>query len=394
MTVAGKQGMKYFYLVWKNLLRKKVRAVFTLLSIVVAFTLYGMLTSLAGVFTGEIRFSDEDRLFVTAKHGGTLPVSYASRIATIEGVVPERIVYGLGLAAYYQDEQDMFGIQPRSADSTVLSLQAGNRYIYDKDQLESWARRRDGILVQRRIADEYDLAVGDSFPLTTPGLTKADGTNTWQFIVMGIYDYTNPDEDPREAVFHYDYFDEARTENKGTVGYIVNVVESPEIAERVSREIDAMFANSAYETQTGTEDSLTRDYFRRVGNMGIAIYLILGAVFLTMVLVTANTMIQAFKERVHEIGVLKTLGFSGATVFALILTEALAMLIIGGAMGLAVAYYIIEYAKRTITDMFYFGPDDFVVAVLIVLAVGLVVGAAPAWRAKRLTITDALGRGA
>jgi putative ABC transport system permease protein len=126
--------------------------------------------------------------------------------------------------------------------------------------------------------------------------------------------------------------------------------------------------------------------------MGFAIYLILGAVFLTMVLVTANTMIQAFKERVHEIGVLKTLGFTGSTVLGLILAEALLSLIIGGALGLAIAYYIIEYAKRTITDMFYFGPEDFVVGALIILAVGLFVGAAPALQAKRLTIIEALGR--
>src|SRR5690606_15434464 len=98
-------------------------------------------------------------------------------------------------------------------------------------------------------------------------------------------------------------------------------IEDPAQAERIGREIDAMFANSTYETRTGTEDSLTRDFFRRVGNMGFAIYLILGAVFLTMVLVTANTMIQAFKERVHEIGIMKTLGFTGSTLLTLIVAE-------------------------------------------------------------------------
>jgi putative ABC transport system permease protein len=384
--------MKYLHLVWKSLMRKKVRTIFTLLSIIVAFTLYGMLTSLADVFTGEYRFSDDDRLFVTSKYGGSLPISYVDRISNIEGIVPERLVYGSGLAGYYQDEQELFSVQPRSPDSTVLSLQAGDRYIYDKEQLEDWARRRDGILIQQRVADEYGLEVGDRFPITTPGFTKADGTNTWEFVVMGVYSYTNPDENPREALFHFEYFDEARTENKGMVGVIVNVIESPDMAERVSREIDAMFANSAYETQTGTQDSLNRDYFRRVGNMGFAIYLILGAVFLTMVLVTINTMIQAFKERVHEIGVLKTLGFTGGTVLGLILAEALLSLIIGGAIGLTIAYYIIEYAKNTITQMFYFGPADFLIGALIILAVGLVVGAAPALQAKRLTITEALGR--
>src|SRR5690606_37906845 len=159
-------------------------------------------------------------------------------------------------------------IQPRSADTTVISLQTGTRYRVNPAELENWARTRNGILVQRRLAEEYDLQVGDNWTLTIPQVRKEDGTNTWEFVVSSIYAYTNPDENPREAVFHYDYFDEARAENKGTVTYIVNVIESPSMAERIGQEVDGMFANSSYETQTGTQDSLTRDYFRRVGNMG------------------------------------------------------------------------------------------------------------------------------
>jgi putative ABC transport system permease protein len=273
-----------------------------------------------------------------------------------------------------------------------MSLQAGDRYIYNREELENWATQRTGILIQRRIAEEFGLEVGDSFPLIAPGVQKEDGTNVWEFTVSGIYAYTNPDENPREAVFHYDYFDAARVENKGTVTYIVNVIESPAMAERIGQEIDAMFANSAYETQTGTEDSLTRDFFRRVGNMSVAIYLILGAVFLTMVLVTANTMIQAFKERVHEIGILKTLGFTGAAVLTLILAEALLILLIGGTIGLGISWYIIEIAKEQVTALFYLGASDIAIGFAIIIAVGLLVGAVPALQARRLTITQALGR--
>jgi putative ABC transport system permease protein len=384
--------MKYFHLIWKNMTRKKARATFTFFSVIIAFTLYGMLTALAGLFSGEMRFSADDRLFVTAKNGGFLPISYVDRIRNVDGIVSERLVWGSGIGVYYQDEQQMFGAQPRDAASTVKSLQAGDRYIYNLEELENWATTRNGILVQKRLADEYDLQVGDNFPLIAPGVKKEDGTNLWEFVVMGIYSYSNPDENPREAFFHYDYFDEARLENKGTVGYIVNIIADPDQAERIGQEIDAMFANSSYETQTGTEDSLTRDFFRRVGNMGFAIYLILGAVFLTMVLVTANTMIQAFKERVHEIGILKTLGFTGPAVLGLILAEALLILFIGGAIGLTIAWYIIEYAKVEVTELFYLGPADIAIGFGIIVIVGLVVGGVPALQAKRLTITQALGR--
>ena len=384
--------MKYLHLVWRNITRKKARAIFTLLSVTVAFTLYGMLTSLAGVFSGENRFSADDRLFVIPKYGGTLPLSYADRIRNIEGIVPERVVYGTGMGAYYQDEQEVFDVQPRNADSTVRSFPAGDRYIYDSEELENWARRRDGILIQQRVADAYDLDVGDRFPLTAPGVAKLDGTNSWDFVVMGIYDYQNPDEDPMEAIFHYEYFDEARADNKGTVTYIVNIIEPADQADRISREIDAMFANSAYETQTGTEDSLTRDYFRRVGNMGIAIYLILAAVFVTMMLVTANTMIQAFEERVHEIGIMKTLGFRSGAVVGLVLAEALLILTVGGVIGLAISWWIVDLAKTQIADLFHLEANDLVIGMLIIFTVGLVVGAAPARQAGRLTITKALGR--
>lgn len=384
--------MKYFHLIWKNMTRKKARATFTFFSVIIAFTLYGMLTALAGLFSGEMRFSADDRLFVTAKNGGTLPVSYVDRIRGVEGIVSERLVWGTGIGVYYQDEKQMFGAQPRDAASSVKSLQAGDRYFYNLEELENWAKTRNGILVQKRLADEYDLQVGDAFPLIAPGVKKEDGTNLWEFVVSGIYSYSNPDENPREAFFHYDYFDEARLEDKGTVGYIVNIIANPSEAERIGQEIDGMFANSSYETQTGTEDSLTRDFFRRVGNMGFAIYLILGAVFLTMVLVTANTMIQAFKERVHEIGILKTLGFTGPAVLGLILAEALLILVLGGSIGLTIAWYIIEYAKTSVTNLFYLSPADIAIGFGIIVVVGLIVGGVPALQAKRLTITQALGR--
>lgn len=379
-------------LVWKNVTRKKVRAVLTLLSVIVAFTLYGMLSSLAGVFSGEMRFSDDDRLFVVAKHGGLLPIAYADRIRTIDGIVPERLVSGLTFGAWHRDEQEMFGLQARQADTGVTSIKAGDRYVYDEAELESWRENRTGILIQRRLAEEYDLSVGDALSLTTPGIVKSDGTNVWEFQVSGIYAFSDPDENPRQAIFHYEYFDENRVENKGMVGYIVNLIDDPDAAERIATEIDSMFANSTYETRTGTEDSLTRDFFRRVGNMGFAIYLILGAVFVTMILVTGNSMTQAFRERIHEIGVIKTLGFTDSVVFALILAESLLMLGIGGILGLAAAWQIIEVAKTEITPLFYLSTQNVVTGIAIMLTTGIVIGCFPAIAAKRLTIVAALGR--
>lgn len=379
-------------LVWKNMTRKKVRAILTLLSVIVAFTLYGMLASLAGVFSGEMRFSADDRLFVTAKHGGPLPISHVDKIRTVEGIVPERLVWGMTIGAWYRDEQETFGLQARDADTGVASLKVGDRYVYDEAELENWRKNRIGILIQKRLADEYGLDVGDAMSLTTPGVQKEDGTNVWEFEVSGIYAYSDPDENPRQAIFHYDYFDENRATNKGNVGYIVNIIDNPDEAERIGREIDSLFANSGSETQTGTEDSLTRDYFRRVGNMGFAIYLILGAVFLTMILVTGNSMAQAFRERVHEIGLMKTLGFNDLKVFSLVLAESLLMLCIGGGIGLSIAWRIVEYAKAEITPLFYLSVQNVASGVVIMLVTGFVVGAVPALQAKRLTIVEALSR--
>lgn len=379
-------------LVWKNMTRKRVRAILTLLSVIVAFTLYGMLASLAGVFSGEMRFSADDRLFVTAKHGGPLPISHVDKIRTVEGIVPERLVWGMTIGAWYRDEQEVFGLQARDADTGVASLKVGDRYVYDEAELENWRKNRIGILIQKRLADDYGLDVGDAMSLTTPGVQKEDGTNVWEFEVSGIYAYSDPDENPRQAIFHYDYFDENRATNKGNVGYIVNIIDNPDEAERIGREIDSLFANSGSETQTGTEDSLTRDYFRRVGNMGFAIYLILGAVFLTMILVTGNSMAQAFRERIHEIGLMKTLGFNDLKVFSLVLAESLLMLCIGGGIGLAIAWRIVEYAKAEITPLFYLSAENIASGVVIMLVTGFVVGTVPALQAKRLTIVEALSR--
>lgn len=111
-------------------------------------------------------------------------------------------VVAMRIATYCQNEQNMFGIQPRSAATTAMSLQAGDRYNVDVAQLENWVTQRNGILIQRRVAEQFELEVGDSFPLIAPGVQKEDGTNLWEFVVSGIYSYTNPDENPMEAVFH------------------------------------------------------------------------------------------------------------------------------------------------------------------------------------------------
>jgi putative ABC transport system permease protein len=380
-------------MIWKNLTREKVRALFTLLSVVVAFTLYGMLASLSGLFSGEARYSEQNRIFILPKFATPLPLAHLEKIRAVEGVNSDYLTYLYNMLGYYQDPQNTFQQNAVDVDTFINNQSVTERFVWNQAELEAWRNNRTGVLIQQRVADEFRLKKGDTLPLVAPDVQKIDGTNFWEFEVMGIYDYSNPDEDPLQLFFHYDYFNESRVNNRDMVNAYVAIVDDPQQVDRIANEIDALFMNSGYETSSGTEDSLTRDYFRRLGNISFGINLILGAVFLTMLLVTGNSMAQGFRERVHEIGILKTIGFTGNWVLFLIVVEAALMLLMGGVLGLGIAWVIVEYGKTIIDDALYLSTGNVVLGFVIMLLMGLVVGGIPALRARRLTITDALGRG-
>jgi len=226
-------------------------------------------------------------------------------------------------------------------------------------------------------------------PLHSVIWTQANGSSDWAFDIVGIYDAP---QDPNQAIsffFNYSYFDEARSFAKGTVGWYVVKVQDPKQAMQVAAEIDKRFANSSDETKTQTEKEFAQSFIKQQGDISFIVTSILGAVFFTLLFLTGNTMMQSVRERVPELAVLKTLGFTDFAVVVLILGEALLLCLVAAFLGLAIAAGIFPALKSVIGEARL--PADvvtsgFAVAVLLALLTGL----PPAWRTTRLNIIDAL----
>jgi len=384
--------MKMLFLIWNNLKRKKVRTLLTMLSILVAFLLYGYLVAIRKAFDMGVEVAGADRLVVTHKVSiiQLLPISYVSRLRSVEEV--ESVAYALWFGGYYQDpKNNMFG-QIAVVPEDYFDLYP--EFLLAPEQMEAWKATRTGAVVGRATAEKFDWNIGDKVPLTATIWPKKDGDRTWEFDIVGIYDGKEKSTDTTQFLFRYDYFDEARRDSEGMVGWYMVRVRDPDRAAETASEINAMFANSPYETKAETEMAFIQGFAKQVGNIGAIMVAILSAVFFTILLVAGNTMAQSVRERIGEIGVLKSLGFRDGQVLALILAESCLLACLGGGVGLALAWFMIAGGDPTggALPIFFFPLDDLGIGVVLVLGLGLAAGLLPALQAGRLRIAEALRR--
>jgi len=248
-------------------------------------------------------------------------------------------------------------------------------------------RTRTGVMLSDAVAKRNNWKVGDKFTMRTQ-LMKRDGNSDWTFDVVGIM--TNP-EQPEARIFlaNWDYLNEARVAGTGTVSRFLMRIDDPRRSTQISREVDALFANSPTPTRTQSEQAVAQSQISNIGDINFFTRAIMAAVFFSLLLLTANTMMESVRERTAEFGVLKTLGFTGTTILALVLTEAVALFVTAAAAGLAVAATLFPLLRD------YFGEVTLPISV-VYLGLALAVAAAflsagiPAWRAKRLDVVAAL----
>jgi putative ABC transport system permease protein len=179
------------------------------------------------------------------------------------------------------------------------------------------------------------------------------------------------------------------------VGWMVVRVADPDQSDALAARLDSMFANSPFETKTSTERVMIKQFLDQVGNIGLILVSVATAVFFTMLLVTANTMAQSVSERTNEIGVLKTLGFSGPSILTLVLLESLFLTFAGGLVGLGLAWLSAGGVGEKIKEyfpVFKLGAGTIIAAISMMLVFGIITGLWPALTAMRLKIVDALRR--
>ena len=384
--------MKFFHLIWCNLKRKKLRTSLTLLSIVVAFVLFGFLSAIQQALVGGVALAGADRLIVREKVSiiNLLPVSYEARMDRIPGV--DFSTHQTWFGGIYQDPKNFFMQNPVEPEKF---LKMHPEIILPPEQEKAWLATRTGAIVGRRTAERFHWKIGDQVPIRSTIWSQPNGSRTWTFDLVGIYDGKDKGTDTTPLFFRYDYFDEARQQGKGLVGWYTIRIKDPSQAAEVAKRVDEEFENSPAETKTEPEGAFIQGWASQIGNIVFIVAAILSAVFFTILLVTGNTMAQAVRERTGELGVLKAIGFTNGQVVALVLAESCLLTIIGGAVGLGLACAITPVLARKLAGLlplFFFPAHDLFIGLGLSIALGLVTGIFPALQAMRLRVADALRR--
>lgn len=383
--------MKYFPLIWMGLWQKRTRTVLTLLSIIVAFVLFGLLQGVDSLIRGTRSDANLKKLNVdsdaTMMSGRfttyqMLPISYLDEIKSIPGI--SNVGHHTMFPAYHGDPKNIV-----FAVATNVDQMGMNSHIFDMPQ-EKWdelRRTRRGIAIGEAVAKKQGWKIGDRITLTSLNWPHPDGTSNWEFDVVGII---RSEKMPGMSYFNYDYFDEGREPSwRGLITRFDVQVDDPSQVDSVAKAIDERFKNSDRPTTSQSEMAQMQFVMKSIGDIGFIVHSVLGAVFATLLFLTINTMMQSVRERIPQIAVLKTLGFSDGAVLSMVLAECASICLFGGLLGVLFAAVAFPLMKK-IVGVAQMPPMVIVWGLLAALATAVLAGALPAWRAKRLKIVDAL----
>ena len=382
--------MKYLHLIWAALMRSKTRTLLTMLSVVAAFLLFGMLDSVRVAFNSSANVAGYDRMIVASRLSITqsLPISIVDRVQAVPGV--KGVAYANWFGGIYQDSKNFF---PNFAIGPGY-MAMYPEYAMTPAQIKAFENERTGAVVGKSLAERHGWKVGDTIPLQAT-IFPTKGSNNWTFKLAAIFEVTDPKRRGEENVlmFNWKYFDEANDFLKNQVGWLVVTLDDPKQSGQVARAIDLISENSDRETKTQTEQAFNQAFFKQFADIGLIVTAIMGAVFFTLLLLTGNTMAQAVRERIPELAVLKTIGFSNRSVLWLVLTESIVLIVLGGLLGLAIAAVLmpgVSAASGGVVQLPGVPKETWAVGLLLMILIGTVVGLLPALRAMRLNIVDAL----
>ena len=387
--------MNDFDLVRKNLFRRKLRAALMIVSILIAFMIFGVLAGFYRAFTAGEDRAAADRLITVNKINFTqpMPIAYFNRVRAVDGV--RQVTHANWFGGYYQDPKNFLmtlAIEP----ATYFDVYRSELDI-PPEQLQAFISDRSSAVIGESMARKWGWKVGDRVPVASNIFTqRSNGSHTWDFTIAGIVKGKAEQVSTDFLLFQYAYFDETRSFGKDTIGWLILQTNSPENNDRVAKTIDAMFANSIAETSTDTEKAFGKAFAAQFGNIALIVFLVVGAAFVTILMIVGNTMALSIRERTREIGVLKTLGFSGPRILRMVLGESVLLALLGGLPGLAIAALItiaLRVSLANIAPAFAVSPVIALEGIALMIALGLFTGVIPALNAMRLKIATALGRG-
>lgn len=380
-------------LVNKNLWRKPLRTVLLLVSIFVAFLIFSILVGFNYAYEKSLETSSmANRLVVNNKINFTqpLPISYVNRIARVPGVTD--LTHFSWFGAFYQDPRTSrfvgFAVEPESYTRIYA-----DQIKLPEEQRRAFITERTGMIVGKTVADTYGWKLGQTVPISSNIYTNRDGRRSWDMKIVGIFTGAREADNTSVIYFNYEYLNETRSFGRDLIGSLAVLTTGADANDRVATAIDAQFANSPSETATVDEKTFNRAFLQQAGDINFIIGLVTGAAFLAILMIVGNTMVTAVRERTKEIGVMKTLGFTGPRVLRMVLGESLLLAVIGATAGVAAGALMLKAVERAAP----FGALDFqpIVALMalgLAIALGLITGAIPAMSALRMSIVDAMTR--
>jgi putative ABC transport system permease protein len=380
--------MKILKLIIKNTLRHKLRTLLTIFGIAIAVIAFGLLRTVVTAWYSSEKATAPNRLIVrqAVSFIFPLPYSYLEKIQRVPGV--KEVTFANWFGGTYIDKSQFFARLGVDADTY---FDVYNEYLLPKDELATFKKERNSCVIGVDIAKKYNLKIGDVMTLEGdiyPG--------SWEFVVRGIYKPKYEYTDATQMLFHWSYLDERMKQDMpgraGDVGWYIVLIKDASQSAVISKEIDELFANSPAETKTETESAFQQGFIQSssaiITSMNFISFIIIGIIMLVL----ANTMIMAARERTREYAVLKTLGFSGKHIAGIIMGESLFISALGGILGLLLTYPLVaafaEVIPKGMFPIFQIEPITIILAVGTVLLIGVVAAIFPIQRAMRTNIVE------
>ena len=380
--------MKISKLIVKNVFRRKLRTVLTILGVAIAVAAFGMLRTIVSIWDVATQVSSPDRLIVrdAVSFINPLPYAYLDKIRQVPGV--KVVTFANWFGGIYKNKKNFFA---RSAVDGATFFQVYPRYRADSREMADFMKERDACIVGSALAKRYGFKLGDTITLKGdiyPGI--------WDFVVRGIYRPKSKSTDAAQMFFHWKYLNEkVRQEFPGRedeVGWYIARIDDPANAGTIAGDIDALFKNSSAETKTESERNFVKGFISSESAiftvMDYMSYVIVGIIMLVL----ANTMIMAARERTREYAVLKAIGFSARHLTELILGESLAISVIGGAIGVALTFPLVRSFQSMLPPGAFpglnVGAPTLLLASAAVVMVGIGAAAFPIQRVLATRIAD------
>ncbi len=384
--------MKDLYLILKNLTRKPLRLFLTVFATFIGFMIFGTLTAFQNAFDAGIDLAADDRLVVVNKINFTqpLPIAYANRVRALEEVRAATHLNWFG--GYYQEARNQMAMFAVDAESFLTVY---DELLISDEERAAWIGNRQGLIAGKSVAQALGWEKGQRLPVNSNIFSQRDGRSDWDFDVVAIYEGADPQTDTNSVYFHYEYFNETQSFGGDFIGFIGVRTSDPSRNEAVIKDIDDMFVNSPFETETVPEKAFNQAFIEQIGNLNLILTTVVLAAFFVILVIVGNSMILSIRERTNEIGVMKTLGFTSGRIFRMVLAESLLLAILGGVIGVLAAGLMITLVNSAPIQLPVLVLDGSVwtQAFLFMLVLGLITGIVPAMNALRLNIITALSRG-